>query len=175
MTGIETRIDIVNNEVKVIRGASIPGLEHRQAYDYKLVTLPHDGKAKTFATTKSAQEQLSEWFGWDIVRITSGLSFQDGITAARVLLRVCVFDRLGCEDGIEALTQYQHEWDDKKKIFKDSHLHDWTSDWADAFRYMAINWHTPKGLKSEEKKPIKGMEDLTLNELWKTKTKRRRI
>lgn len=43
-----------------------------------------------------------------------------------------------CEKGIESLKQYQRQWDDSRKIFRDEPLHDWTSHAADAFRYGAL-------------------------------------
>ena len=39
---------------------------------------------------------------------------------------------------VNALTQYQYEWDDKSGMFKRTPKHDWTSHFADAFRYLAL-------------------------------------
>ena len=39
-----------------------------------------------------------------------------------------------------ALEQHRREWDDDKKAFRASPLHDWTSDKADAFRYLSLAW-----------------------------------
>jgi hypothetical protein len=44
------------------------------------------------------------------------------------------------EPGLAALEQYHREWDDEKKAFKANPLHDWTSNYADAFRYLAQGW-----------------------------------
>ena len=41
---------------------------------------------------------------------------------------------------MSALEQYRREWDDEKKTFKASEVHDWTSHLADAFRYLAMAW-----------------------------------
>jgi len=38
------------------------------------------------------------------------------------------------------LRQYQREWDDDKKVFRDRPKHDWTSHSADAFRYLSLVW-----------------------------------
>jgi hypothetical protein len=61
----------------------------------------------------------------------------DGINAVRVVLPLCVF-HARCEDGISALEQYRREWDDDKKAFRANPLHDWTSHYADAFRYLSL-------------------------------------
>ncbi len=39
--------------------------------------------------------------------------------------------------ALDALRQYRREWDEKRQCFKDAPLHDWSSDYADAFRYLA--------------------------------------
>jgi len=67
-------------------------------------------------------------------------SIDDGINAVRRTLPLCVFHPR-CEDGgISALEQYRREWDDEKKTFRASAVHDWTSHPADAFRYLAMSW-----------------------------------
>ena len=68
---------------------------------------------------------------------------QDGIDAVRTLLPRCRFDEEKCDRGIEALRQYTKDETglmglDGKPIYKDSPKHDWSSDFADAFRYLAI-------------------------------------
>ena len=65
-----------------------------------------------------------------------------GSVAARIelgrnLLKECYIDDVKCKDGIHALTNYQYEYDDNKQRFKDKPLHDWASDGADAFGYLA--------------------------------------
>jgi hypothetical protein len=64
----------------------------------------------------------------------------DGINAARQTLARCVFHPRTEDQGISALEQYRREWDDDKKAFKLSEVHDWSSHLADAFRYLALSW-----------------------------------
>jgi hypothetical protein len=66
----------------------------------------------------------------------------DGINGVRQLLPCCWFDEARCRDGLEALRQYQTEWSDKDRCFRDTPKHDWTSHAADAFRY----WVGPRHL-----------------------------
>jgi hypothetical protein len=94
----------------------------------------------------------------------------DGINAARRMLRRCWFDAERCELGIEALRQYKREWDDDKKAFKDRPLHDWTSHAADAFRYLSMvasavvsTGVTPP--KEQERAPVIDPRLPTLNSL----------
>ena len=113
----------------------------KKPYKYDIHWLPHDAKAKTLASGgKSIQEQLAANLGWGNIRIVPDLSLMDGIQAARLMMPRCWFNLKNCEEGIEALKQYQKEWDDDRKCFKDKPRHDWTSHPADAFRYLALSW-----------------------------------
>ena len=105
-------------------------------YDYERIWLPHDARAKTFATKKSAVEQFME--AKLPVSITPRLSVEDGIEAARQVLPQCRFDYERCYEGVEALRVYRKQWNEMHQVFSDKPLHDFASDHADAFRYLAI-------------------------------------
>jgi hypothetical protein len=62
----------------------------------------------------------------------------DGIDAVRRTLPLCVFHPRTVDTGFSALEQYRREWDDEKKAFRESFVHDWTSHPADAFRYLSM-------------------------------------
>jgi hypothetical protein len=100
--------------------------------------VPHDAKVKEWGTGRTRVETmkglgLSPW-------VVPDASKMDGIQAARTTLARSVFHPR-CEDqGIAALEQYRREWDDEKKTFKASEVHDWSSHLADAFRYLAMAW-----------------------------------
>lgn len=98
--------------------------------------LPHDVAVKELGTGRSRREVL-EGLGVR-VSVAPRLSLNDGIGAARMLLPRCWFDTEKCKRGLEALRQYQREYDDEMKKFRDKPLHDWTSHAADAFRYLAV-------------------------------------
>lgn len=111
-------------------------LLHYKKYDYSTIWLPHDAKAKSLQTGRSTIEQfLHAKFP---VRISPNLSVQHGIDAVRLVLPYCWFDKVKCQDGIEALRAYRRSYDEVKKIFSDIPLHDWASNGADAFRYKAL-------------------------------------
>lgn len=175
LLGVEVSIDIIDNQLRVSYGDHLPGLEHRRNYEYGMINVPHDARAKTLAAQgKSIQEQLCTVFGWSKVRVVPTLSLEDGIQAVRKMLPRTYFDD-SCDDGIEACRQYRREWDDDKKCFKDKPLHDWTSHPADALRTVAVAWRD----SVPEKKEVSEMttiHDVTLNKLWATqKPKRSRI
>jgi hypothetical protein len=84
------------------------------------------------------------------------------------------FDGMKCQEGIECLRQYQREYDEDKKVFRDKPRHDWTSHGADAFRMLAIAWRD-EAEKPDPNAPIRGLfvgqTDVTLEEMWKSTPK----
>ena len=122
--------------------ASGVGLDHYakvldgKPYLYADHLLPHDGTVKELGTGRSRVETLA---GLGIkATVVPKMGVDDGINAARLLLPRCWFDARKCDSGIEALRQYRTEFDEKRKTFRASPLHDWSSHPADAFRYLAV-------------------------------------
>ena len=69
-----------------------------------------------------------------------------------MLLPMCWFDKVKCKDGVEALRMYRREYDDKRQEFRVYPLHDWTSHYADAFRYFAVGHQertAPRAVKKD--------------------------
>jgi phage terminase large subunit len=172
---------VVYGEIRVLdhhssNGQSIPFYtmllekkENEFGYKYGYHYLPHDARAKTLASGgKSIIEQISAKIDLKHLKIVPNLSLQDGIQATRLALTRAWFDNR-CEEGIECLRQYQREWDDDKKVFRDRPKHDWTSHSADAFRYLSIVWKDEDSpiLKDARPKGLHvGQTEVTLQELW---------
>lgn len=109
-------------------------------WEHGIDFVPHDAKIKEWGTGRTRVETMRE-LGLN-PQLVPMASKMDGINAVRVTLPRCVF-HTRCEDqGISALEQYRREWDDDKKAFKVSEVHDWSSHLADAFRYFAMSWRT---------------------------------
>jgi len=152
----------------------IQSREKERGYVYGTHWLPHDARAKTLSSNRSVIEQLSDKIPLKSIKITPNLKLQDGIQASRLALTRTWFDHK-CADGIECLRQYQREYDEDKKVFRDKPRHDWTSHGADAFRYLALTWKDEAKIVDPEA-PIRGVfvgqTDVSLNDLWKeTKVK----
>lgn len=100
------------------------------------VWLPHDARAKSLQTGRSIVEQ----FLTNGIRpkLVPTLSIQDGVSAARMMFKDIVFDEGGCYEGLKALKSYKREFDEDKKAFRDKPNHDWASNYADSFRYLAL-------------------------------------
>ena len=144
--------------------------EDEFGYKYGYHYLPHDARAKTLASGgKSIIEQISAKIDIKHLKIVPNLSIQDGIQATRLALTRTWFDNK-CEELIECLRQYQREWDDDKKVFRDRPKHDWTSHSSDAMRYLSIVWKDEDSpiLKDTRIKGLHvGQTDVSLDELWK--------
>jgi hypothetical protein len=107
--------------------------------------VPHDARIKEWGSGRTRVETMAS-MGLRPSLIPMA-TVADGINAARRVLPLCVFHPR-CEEGISALEQYRREWDDEKKTFRASAIHDWTSHYADAFRYLAIAWRGVKARSS---------------------------
>ena len=134
--------------------------------------LPHDAKAKSLQTGRSIYEQF-QTLGWT-PRIVPELGLMDGIQAARLTLDNAWFSPK-CQDGIEALKQYQRQYDEDKKMFRDKPKHDWTSHYSDGFRYACLAWREIK--PTPKPPPAKFWDEQTLEQLWRgtKKSGKRRI
>lgn len=97
--------------------------------------LPHDVKVRELGTGKSRREVLEE--AGLSVTIAPRLSVADGIQAVRRLLPRCWFHPR-TKQGLDALRNYRREHDERRQIFYEKPLHDWSSHFSDAFRYLSI-------------------------------------
>lgn len=147
-------------------------------YHYAKHFLPHDARAKTFAAQgKSTIEQLAVHLGLANLAIVPSLSVQDGIQAVRAMLPRCWFDAVKCKEGVEALRQYEREFDEDKKAFRQTPKHNWTSHPADAFRMAAISWREeqPQPLVFPERALIVGKGNTaTIEDMWAAAKRQKR-
>jgi len=100
--------------------------------------VPHDAKVKEWGSGKTRVETMST-LGLKPLLAPSA-SLLDGINAVRRTLPLCVFHPRTVDSGVAALEQYQREWDDEKKAFRESFVHNWTSHPTDAFRYLSLSY-----------------------------------
>ncbi|MGB1215605.1 MAG: terminase large subunit domain-containing protein [Pikeienuella sp.] len=96
---------------------------------------PHDVAVRSLSTGVSRVETLK---GLGIEATVVPIhAVMDGISATQRYLDRCWFDAERCKRGIEAITQYRRDYDEKLKTFRRNPLHDWTSHGADALRMRA--------------------------------------
>lgn len=128
--------------------ASGVGLDHyaeichakpwKRGFDF----VPHDAKVREWgAPGARTRIETMRLYGLNPY-LCPDQTKMDGINAARQTLNKSVFHPRTEDKGIAALEQYRREWDDEKKTFRASEVHDWTSHLADAFRYLALAWRS---------------------------------
>lgn len=105
-------------------------------YDKGQQILPHDVRVREMTTGRSRLEVLME-SGLDVT-VAPSLSIADGIQAVRRMLPRCWFDMERTKNGLVALRNYRREFNEKQNVFYDKPVHDWSSHFADSFRYLAI-------------------------------------
>jgi phage terminase large subunit len=151
-------------------------------YKYARHYLPHDARAKSLQTGKSIVEQLAAHLDIAKLAVVPDIGVQSGIQAVRLILPQVWFDAERCREGIEALRQYQREFDEDKKAYRQSPRHDWTSHPSDAFRMLAVSYaeQADKTPTLEPKPLMVGPGNtVTLNDMWavhdRTVSRRARI
>lgn len=105
-------------------------------YDKGQQILPHDVRVREMTTGRSRLEVLMD-AGLDVT-VAPSLSIADGIQAVRRMLPRCWFDMERTKNGLVALRNYRREFNEKQNVFYDKPVHDWSSHFADSFRYLAI-------------------------------------
>lgn len=107
-------------------------------YVYEDHYAPHDIRVREFGSGLSRIETAKS-LGINF-KITPKLTREDGINAARLLLARCYFNNTsdGVKLGLSALKQYHRKYNEELRVYDDKPQHDWSSNAADAFRYLAV-------------------------------------
>lgn len=131
------------------------GIEHyadiigSKPYNYGVHIAPHDIRVKEWGSGITRLEK-SRQLGIDFT-IAPMHEVADGIESARSLFSKLWIDEKKCEPLIKALENYRQEYDVKKKVYLPRPLHDWSSHFADGFRYMAVSQSkTSDGLSAQD-------------------------
>ena len=122
--------------------AEYAGVLRGRGYEYGQHFFPWDAKIKPMSSGKSTIDVAKEY--GITADLTPDLSVLEGINQVRLLFPNCWFDEVKCKDLLNALSQYHRDYDQDKKTFRASPLHDWTSHFADSMRYLAISVPRPK-------------------------------
>lgn len=137
--------EIYNSIIRVIDcyESSKQGLEHyvkviqSKPYVYGGHIAPHDIKVKEWGSGMTRIEKAHH-LGIDFI-VCQNHTIMDGIEAVRSKLGIMYIDRDKCAPLLKALENYRQEYDAKKKTYKSTPLHDWSSHYADSFRYMCMS------------------------------------
>lgn len=111
-----------------------------RAYPYGRHFVPRDAKVKEWgAPGARTRVQTLQSLGLN-PELVPNQSFADGIQAARTTIPRCRFDSERCERGLDALRSYHAKYDEEARTLAKIAVHDWSSHYADAFRYMSLAW-----------------------------------
>ena len=129
-------------------------------------------------TNGKSRKEVAEGLGIKPIIVAPKLEVNDGIEAVRNMLGRCYFDSKCGQDpetgapssisGIEALRQYQREYDEDRKAFRTTPLHNWASHYADGFRMLAVaeKRKIVERVEKKEEPKFKSVHTMTLDELW---------
>lgn len=148
----------VNTEIRMIDyfESSDKGLPYyistlqSRGYVYGKHFAPHDIRVRELSTGKSRWEIAKE-LGIEFV-IIPNLPIDDGINAGRLMWNNLWVNETKCQQWLDYVSQYKREWDDKKGMFKERPLHDFTSHAADVLRYTSI---VEKEMTNEDMQELK--------------------
>lgn len=139
---------VVGSEVRVIdvweyTGTSIPSIIidlEAAPYRYSQHIGPHDIAVRELMGDGRSRLEMCSDLGLEFT-IAPRLSVNDGIEAVKSLLPRCYFDKIKCAEGLKALKRYRSVYNEERKVFGKTPLHDWTSNFADSLRYFAVTPH----------------------------------
>lgn len=155
------------------------GLAHYFDYiatkPYKIMHhfLPHDARARSWLSGRSAVEMFESQYGANAVILAPELSVDDGIGATRWMLeQPTTRIHTRCDDvpeeadlsGLGTLSEYKYAWDETNKCFSKNPLHNFASHSADSLRVMACAVRHGD-LISRPKKPKKEEVDDVIRDL----------
>lgn len=131
------------------------GLEHyakvveQKEYVYGKHFAPHDIAVKEWGSGMTRIEKAKQ-LGITFIT-TPNISVEDGIESVRSALSKIWIDKKNCAGLLKALEQYRQEFDSKRRVYKSQPLHDASSHYADAMRYLCISLpRTKDGLSAQD-------------------------
>ena len=101
--------------------------------------LPHDCDAMRLGQNETVRQQMAKE-GFTCIATERPKTKQVGIEAVRQIMPKLWIHEDNCAQGIACLSEYQYEWDDKKKMFKEQPLHNWASHGFDGLQTLALGW-----------------------------------
>ena len=122
--------------------SNLAGLDHYaqilqdRGYVYSRHLAPHDAGKGEIGSGKTLIEQASA-LGLQMERQKQA-PLIPGINATRPVIGRMWFDSEKCQRGLDALTNYRYEWDERRHAMSPKPLHDWASHGADALRTGAM-------------------------------------
>ena len=106
-------------------------------YIYGKHYAPHDIKVREIGSGRS-RLKTAEKLGIKFEIVKKIQYKEDGIEACRNIFPHCYFDIKRCARLIDSLENFKKEFDDRRKVFLSTPVHDWAIHGADAFQTLAL-------------------------------------
>jgi hypothetical protein len=113
--------------------------------------VPHDARVRELLSGGKTRVEGMKLLGLN-PRVIGIHKVEDGINAVRRILPRCIWHERA-EPGLEKMRHYRKEWDEDKRVFKNTPLHDFSSHCADAFRALAIAYEEVAVLQPAKPRP----------------------
>ena len=148
---------LYTGEVRVIdyyeaRGEGLPHYKRvldAKPYAYGTHWAPHDIQQREL-TTGNARIDVARALGLHFRVSPKVQAIEERIHASRLFIPRCFFDEAKCEHGIEALSHYRWDWNERLQEHKATPVHDWASHGADAFGGLAYRWYVARKQPAKE-------------------------
>ena len=126
----------------------------KRPYAYGTDYVPHDFEARSFAAGGKSAADTARQHGRRLSVIPS-MSPLDRIEASRAIIPRTWFDKTKTEEGRASLKNYRREWNEDRKTFMSTPVHDWSSHGSDAFGHFAVGYKAPTSVRlPTSKRPI---------------------
>lgn len=151
----------VGQEIRIIDSYSAEGegLEHyvrileekKQAglWNYGTHHAPHDIQVREWAGGAITRLEKARDLGINF-EIVPNLSIHEGITAVRSIFHKLWIDKKNCMYLLKCIENYHYRYNEKLNVFSDKPLHDWSSHYNDALRYLGVAHNTAKRSRMTE-------------------------
>lgn len=107
---------------------------------------PHDVEAGHLSIGRSLKSYARE-LGIDF-RVVPKQSIEYGIECSRSIFQSVWFDSKKCERLLKCLENYHKKYNDKMQCYSNVPCHDYSSHFADAWRYMAVSLRGAQGKRT---------------------------
>ena len=129
-----------------------------RGYNYTRHYMPHDADHRMLNALATTRKQEAESAGISPIEVLDRIKTeQDGIEASRTFMPNVYIDEERCGQLIKCLDSYRKEWDDKRGVYKDHPLHDWSSHGYKSFESAAIRPAAIQSVKLDLSKLTRGM------------------
>ena len=115
------------------------GLLNEKPYQYGgHYTREADLETADWGSGKTRFQTAKEW--GVVFKPVPDIGLIDGIHAFRQIVPRARFHATNCKKGIAGLRDYRREWDEKKRVFLSTPVHNYASHPADAARYAGVHY-----------------------------------